>query len=140
MHIEWSDSQGGYDPEDLKIERFGLNHDFIVANELSWIDNLITASGKDLADPAHKNHYLPYVQDYLSKYGPRKCEANAIVVKPDQGRELCRQAIEGHLGKDAKDRFRERREEVVRIVEEFRDRTGLNEAIQKAIDLIEKEE
>lgn len=137
--IEWSDGTEGYDPEDLKIERFGLNYDFIIANELSWIDNLITASGKDLANPAHKNHFLPYVQDYLEKYEARKCEANAIVVKPDQGRELCRQTIEKHLGKDAKDRFREKREEIIQIVNEFRDRTGLNEAIQKAIDLIEKE-
>lgn len=139
MNIEWSDGQGGYDPEGLEIKRFGLNYDFIAANELSWIDNLITASGKDLADPSHKNHFLPYVQDYLEEYGPRKCEANAIVIKPDQGRKLCRKTIEEYLGRDAKDRFRKRREEVMRIVDEFRDRTGLNETIQKAIDLIEEE-
>lgn len=138
--IEWSDGTEGYDPGDLKIERFGLNYDFIIANRLSWIDNLITASGKDLASPLHKNHSLSYVQDYLRGYGARKCEANAIVIKPDQGRGLCRQTIEKHLGKDAKDRFREKREEIVQIVNEFRDRTGLNEAIQKAIDLIEEEE
>lgn len=137
--IEWSDGQGGYDPEGLKIERFGLNYNFIVANKLSWIDNLITASGKNLADPSHKNHFLPYVQAYLEKYGSRKCEANVIVVKPDQGRELCREAIEKYLGKEAKDRFQKRRGEVVQIVGEFRKRTGLNETIQKALDLIEKE-
>lgn len=137
--IEWSDGQGGYDPERLKIERFGLNYDFIVANDLSWIENLITASGKDLAEPSHKNHFLPYVQAYLEEYGARKCEANAIVVKPDQGRELCRQEIEKYLGTDAKDRFQEKREAIIQIVDEFRNRTGLNKAIQKAIDLIEKE-
>ena len=69
----------------------------------------------------------------------RKCEANALVIKPEEGRKLCRQAIEKYLGKDAKGRFREKRKAVVRIVSEFRDRTGLNEAIQKAIDLIEEE-
>ena len=137
--IEWSDNQYGYNPEYLKIERFGLNYDFIIDNKLSWIDNLITASGKDLSSPSHKNHSLPYVQGYLREYGARKCEANAIVVKPDQGRELCRQIIEKYLGKDVKNRFQERRNEVIQIIDEFRDRTGLNEAIQKSIDLIEKE-
>jgi len=154
MHIEWSDGMGGYDPEGLKIERFGLNYDFIIANRFTWVDNLITASGGYIAKMVdgrivqgktkdgnpHPNFHLPYVQDYLKKHGVRKCEANAIVVKPDQGRALCRQAIEEYLGKDAKDRFHERREEVVRSVSEFRDRTGLNKAIQRAIDLIEKEE
>ena len=57
INISWSDGEEGYDPINLNIERFGLNYDFIVANKLSWIDNLITASGKDLADPSHK---LPY--------------------------------------------------------------------------------
>ena len=35
----------------------------------------------------------PYVQDYLKRFGARKVEANALVVRPDAGRELCRQAI-----------------------------------------------
>jgi hypothetical protein len=33
------------------------------------------------------------LQSYLKKYGVRKLEANALVVRPDAGRELCRQAI-----------------------------------------------
>jgi hypothetical protein len=33
------------------------------------------------------------VQGYLQRYGARKCEANALVVRPEAGRELCRQAI-----------------------------------------------
>jgi len=153
IHIKWSDDTEGYDPFDLKIDPFGLKHDFIIANNLSWIDNLITASGGCIAEMVdgkivqgktkkgkpHPNFHLSYVQDYLNKYGVRKCEANVLVVKPEEGRELCRQTIEEYLGKDAKDRFQERRDEVVRIVSEFRERTGLNKAIQKAIDLIEKE-
>lgn len=146
MYIEWEDGWSGYDPQSLNIKRFGLDYDFIIANKLTWIDNLITSrknadgSVRDLADPSHPNHHLPYVQDYLKKYGPRKCESNALIIKPKEGRALCQQKIEEYLGKDAKDRFRERREEVVRIVDEFRDRTGLNKAIQKAIDLIEEKE
>jgi hypothetical protein len=138
--ISWADGTAGYSPELLDIKRFGLNYDFIIANELTWIDNLITARGKNLADPSHKNFHLPYVQDYLKKYGVRKCEANALVIKPDEGRALCRQAIEGYLGDGAEARFREKREKVKQILEEFRERTGLNESIREAITLIEEEE
>lgn len=139
IDIEWADGTAGYNPDCLDIKRFGLNYDFIIANKLTWIENLITARGKDLADPSHKNHFLPYVQDYLEKYGPRKCEANALVVKPDQGRELCRETIESYLGEGARKRFQRKRKEVVRIVSEFRERTSLDEAIQRAISLIEEE-
>lgn len=137
--IEWSDGEIGYDPEGLIVKRFGLNYDFIISNQLSWIENLITASGKNLAEPSHKNHFLPYVQDYLKTYGARKCEANAIVVKPEQGRNLCKEIIEKYLGKDAKKRFQAKREKIIQTVNEFRERTGLNKVIQKAIDLIELE-
>jgi len=140
IDIEWADGMLGYDPERLKIKRFGLNYDFITANKLTWIENLITARGKNLADPSHKNFHLPYVQDYLKKYGPRKCEANALVIKPDEGRELCQQTIESYLGNDAESRFREKREKVERTLEDFRERTGLNESIQEAITLIEEQE
>ncbi|MBA7666270.1 hypothetical protein ES703_74349 [subsurface metagenome] len=145
-NINWADDTAGYNPELLDIKRFGLNYDFIIANKLTWIDNLITArrnrdgSVRDLADPSHPNHYLPYVQDYLKKYGPRKCEANSLIIKPDESRTLCRQAIEEYLGNDAEARFREKRERVKQTFEEFKDRTGLNESIQKAISLIEEEE
>jgi len=139
-NVYWADGAGGYNPERLEIERFGLNYDFIKANKLTWIENLITARRKNLADPSHPNHHLPYVQDYLKKYGPRKCEANALVIKPDQGRELCRKTIEKFLGIDAAERFKEKREKVGQTLEEFRERTGLNDSIQEAITLIEEEE
>jgi hypothetical protein len=78
----------------LTIERFGLNHDFIVTNSLTWIDGLGTGGGKyNLEDPRHPDHWKPYVQDYLVKYSARKVEANALVTIPDVGRELCRNAI-----------------------------------------------
>jgi len=154
MYIAWEDGVSGYDPQDLEIDPFGLKYDFIKANKLTWIDNLMTASGGYLAEMIdgkivqgktkkgrpHPNFHLPYVQDYLKKYGVRKCEATALIIKPKEGKALCRQAIEEYLGKKAKNRFQERREEVMRIVDEFRERTGLNEAIQKAIDLIKEEE
>ncbi len=83
----------GWDPGSLIIDRFGLNYDFIQSAGLTWIENLITGSGKNLADPKHKDHRKPYVQDYIRSYGIRKCEANALVKRPDLGRQLCHDAI-----------------------------------------------
>ena len=48
-NIFWSDQKKGYDPTNLTIHRFGLNYDFIVENNYTWIDNLITGSGGELA-------------------------------------------------------------------------------------------
>jgi hypothetical protein len=84
--VDWS-------PANLVISRFGLNADFVEANRLSWIDNLETSSGGHLDDPRHADHRKPYVQDYIRKFGVRKCEANALVVAPQAGRQLCRNSI-----------------------------------------------
>jgi hypothetical protein len=83
----------GWLPRDLIIDRFGLDYEFIEANGLTWIDNLETSSGKSLADPRHPDHFKLYVQNYLRRFGARKVEGNALVARPDEGRELCRQAI-----------------------------------------------
>jgi hypothetical protein len=120
-NIIWHDGTEGYDPENLIIDRFGLNYKFILANNLSWIDNkddvapygvpkLITGSGKNLASPSHKNFHMEYVQSYISSYGVRKCEANALVIRPDQARGLCRGAIIQYLGIDATNRFQKKEE------------------------------
>jgi hypothetical protein len=83
----------GWSPANLVISRFGLNAGFIEANRLSWIDNLETSSGGRLDDPRHADHRKPYVQNYIREFGVRKCEANALVVAPEAGRQLCRSAI-----------------------------------------------
>lgn len=139
QRIRWMDRVEGYNPSNLIIERFGLNYDFIEANHLTWIDNLITGSGKNLADPSHPNYWQPYVQEYLKKYGPRKCEANAIVVRPEQSRQLCREAIEKYLGTDALERFAKRREEVREQFNQLREATGVQEAIQEALESLSTE-
>jgi len=78
----------------LIVDRFGLNYDFIEENNLSWIENLITGSGKELkADKV-------FTQNYIRKYGRRKCEANAIVTRPDSGRALISKTIKKYLGED----------------------------------------
>lgn len=134
--VFWEDGTEGYDPENLIIERFGLNYDFIVENKLTWIENLITGSKKNLADPSHKNHHMSYVQEYLKTVGVRKCEANAIVKQPEKGRILCHKAIEKYLGADAKDRFGAKLEAIRQEIREFKTSTGLDVALQKALDLI----
>lgn len=83
----------GWRPNRLVIERFGLNADFIKAHRLTWIENLETGSGGRLDDPRHPDHAKSYVQDYLSSFGARKVEANALVTRPEAGRALCREAI-----------------------------------------------
>lgn len=151
----WTDGACGYDPKNLMIDPFGLKYDFIIANKLTWIDNLFTArkgrylakvvdgkivQGKTEKGKPHPNFHLPYVQNYLKKYGVRKCEANALIIIPDESKALCRQAIEKYLGDDAEARFKEKRGRVKLMFAEFREKTGLDEAIQKVIDLIEEEE
>ena len=98
----------GWSPDDLIIERFGLNLDFIEANNLTWIDNLETSSGGRLDDPRHPDHDKRYVQDYIAAFGVRKCEANALVVAPEIGRQLCRDAILRHVSADAPRRYQRR--------------------------------
>jgi hypothetical protein len=96
----------GWDPSGLVIDRFGLNYDFIKANGLSWIDNLETSSGGRLDDSRHKDHFKPYVQNYVKQFGPRKVEANALVVRPNEGRRLCRAAIRKYVRKNALNDYR----------------------------------
>jgi hypothetical protein len=98
----------GWDPADLIIDRFGLSPDFIKDNNLTWIENLETGSGGDLADPKHRDHKQYHVQEYLKKYGARKVEANALVVRPREGRMLCQQAILRYLPADAITSYRAR--------------------------------
>jgi hypothetical protein len=92
----------GWEPDNLTIDRFGLNYDFIQSNNLSWIDNLETSSGGRLDDPRHKDHFKPYVQDYIRQFGVRKVEANALVVRPQEGRRLCEAAIKRYLPENAR--------------------------------------
>ena len=95
----------GWTPENLVISRFGLNADFIDRHDLTWIDNLETSSGQQLDDPDHSDHDKSYVQDYIARFGVRKCEANALVVVPEIARELCRNAILKHVPATAPARY-----------------------------------
>ena len=76
-----------------------------ITTDLTWIDNLETSSGQQLDDPDHEDHDKSYVQDYIRRFGVRKCEANALVVEPDIGRTLIRTAILEHIPDDAIERY-----------------------------------
>jgi hypothetical protein len=125
-----SKAVGGWTPDKLIIERFGLNLDFIMEQNLTWIDNLETSSGERLDDPDHHDHDMAYVQDYLRKYchkdengkwEGRKVEANALVVRPEAARRLCREALAKYIDQEALDDYEaeleERREELRRKIE-----------------------
>ncbi len=78
----------GVDTSFIQFHRFGLNYKYIIDNNLVWTDNLITGSGKDLNDPYHKDHKLPYVQNYINQYGVKKVEANALLKNISKARDL----------------------------------------------------
>jgi len=107
MHKNLEDLSGavGWSPDNLLIIRFGLNADFIDQHGLTWIDNLETSSGGQLDDPDHADHEKRYVRDYIAEFGVRKCEANALVVEPEVGRKLVRDAILEHIPADAVERY-----------------------------------
>lgn len=139
-NIRWLRGGGGYCPADLTIDRFGLNLDFITKYNLTWIDNLMTSRGRNLASPSHPNFKMDYIQNYLRTVGERKCEANALLINKEAGRELCRDAIEKYLGFGALKRFAEKRKAIQEQLKEFRERTNLNETINEAIRIIDEEE
>jgi hypothetical protein len=96
----------GWSPRNLIVIRFGLTAEFINRHRLTWIDNLETGSGLQLNDPDHNDHFKRHVQDYIAKFGVRKCEANALVAKPELGRKLMRDAILKYVRADAPEQYR----------------------------------
>lgn len=138
--VRWNDEAEGYDPENLTIERFGLNFDLIQSQGFTWIDNLVTGGGQDLSDILHRHHGMEYVQKYIKKFGARKCEANVLVTQPRVARTLCRTAIERHIGKDAKARFEARRQDVRDYMKKFDDRTGALTQLEAIMRHVEEED
>jgi hypothetical protein len=75
------------------VTRIGLTFEQIESLGLPWINNLITSSGEDLANPKHRDHQFDYVQGYIREFGTRKCEANALAAHPDEAARLIEHAI-----------------------------------------------
>lgn len=116
-----------YDPSKIEIDRFGLNFDFIESHHLTWIDNLITGSGKN---PDYDD---PIIAKYIQEYGERKCEANALVVVPIEARELCKNAIEKYYGTDVLARFAEKEEEIKTKVESYLEDLGILDTLDSVL-------
>jgi hypothetical protein len=111
-----------WNPDNLIIDRFGLTYDFINEARLSWLPNLATSgNGPPLDDTRHKQHCHQHVQDYLKNYcpawsppltpftrspGARKCEANALVVRPKLARKLYLRTILKYLSPRHPQRYR----------------------------------
>jgi hypothetical protein len=99
----------GWSPDNLIIDRFGLDYDFIEQQRLTWIENLATSKGEyPLDDKRHPDHLKPYVQTYLKQYGVRKVEADALLKAPEVGRGLCRQAILRYVPANAPRRYQQK--------------------------------
>lgn len=82
-----------WDYPEFEVVNVGLTEAQINRLDLMKIDNLETGGGRDLSDPRHPDHFKPYVQDYLVRFGAWKCEANALVGRPAQARALLEDAI-----------------------------------------------
>ena len=156
--VVWDDDVMGYNPKDLIIHRFGLDANFINKHNLTWIDNLITGSGGELAKVIdgkivagliwskkkgkyvpHKNFTMPYMQEYIRRFGIKKCEANAIIPMPEIAREFVEDAIIEFVGDEALNRFKEKRQKVIDELNAFKEKTGLQESLQNALDIIDEE-
>lgn len=116
--LDWS-------PDNLIVDRFGLNIDFIYKHDLTWIDNLktpngeiarqlpdgrivagILTEGKNKGKP-HPDFGKPHVQKYLKMYGVRKVEANAMITHIDESRQLCEYAVRKYIDEDGRLRYDE---------------------------------
>ena len=98
----------GWSPENLIIDRFGLNYDFIMENRLSWIDGLETGSGKDLSDPDHDHQFS------ASTSRPTSKNTVSVRLRPTRSwcdqqaaRQLIRDAIGKYLDPDARQDYQD---------------------------------
>lgn len=116
-------------PENTIFDHFGLNADFIKANNIPWVDSFESGSGA-----AYKES-LPYVRNFIEKYGRRKVEANALVTRPDAGRQLLRTTIEKYLNEDtsktpALERFADKRRLVKEKLDKFIRESGIKSYLE----------
>jgi len=125
----------GWSPDNLIVDRFMLNYDQIEEGGLTWIEGKgfwITGSGKRL----DQNH--PAVKEWLKKYGPRKVEANAIVVRPDLAERIAEEAIGKYLSGDALERFEQAKGKMQRKVKRLGQGIGLGPAVDGLAEKLKK--
>ncbi len=139
----------GWNPDNLKVDVFGLSLKFIEDNDLLWIDNLITGSGRNLgelyerykAGTLGKTKFDKYEIEYIKKNGVRKCEANAVMTVRKAAQVDCYEAIIKYLEEDGKDPFKEYNKKLKEDREkakEVLDSIGYEEKITEMIENLEK--
>lgn len=89
--------------DNLIIDRFGLNYEFIEFHNLLWTDNLISGSGTDLSKSKEQ-----YITDYISNYGVRKCESNVLITIPQIARELFETTVNKYVSSDSVTLYQEK--------------------------------
>lgn len=122
----------GWNPTNLVIDRFGLNYDFIMQHNLTWIDNLISGQGKK---PDRKN---PIVKRYIEKYGERKVEANAVITRSAEAKTLCETTILKYLDEDVLIRMGKKREIIKKEYDEIDEEIGLGDTLMKLLVKLEQ--
>lgn len=95
---------------DFQVVNIGLTERQVFDLNLMRIGNLETGGGRDLSDPTHPDHFKPYVQDYIRRYGVWKCEANALVGHPAKAQALLESAINQYIPAGYPDAIREKNE------------------------------
>ena len=120
----------GWSPENLIVDRFGLNYDFIIEHNLTWIDNLISGQGKK------PDKTTPLIITYIESYGERKVEANAIVKIPSIARDLCETTIIKYL-EDIKSRHSDKKYEYKQIYDSIRLFSNIIDSLDVSINLLE---
>lgn len=82
-----------WDDPEFDVVNIGLTEEQISTLGLMKIDNLETGGGRDLSDHRHPDHFKPYVQNYIGRFGVWKCEANALVGNPAGASGMLERAI-----------------------------------------------
>ena len=113
---------------ELYMERVGLNAADIDKLDLVWIDGLETSSGKDLGDSSHKFNKSRNVQEYIEKFGKRKCEANALLRNRKAAEQILLDAVRRYVTDEELASYQ---------AQCLQDRQGANRAVNKVLAAIE---
>ncbi len=121
-----------FDPSNLIIDHFGLSLDQIKQLNLTWIDGKDFVSGSGKAPDETKRH----VQDYITKYGRRKCEANAILFRENEAIAILETTIKKYLDNPF-EVYDKAKKEAQKAVKAIMDEEKIKEKVREWIELLE---
>ncbi len=130
-----------WSPDNLIIDHFGLTFEFINANNLLWIDNLITGGKRNLKtlynqykEGKEKVKIYEYEIEYIKKYGINKCEANAILPIKYTAIADCEKNIKKYLGDNCFDVYDKKIEKNQQKVLDLMISVNFDDKIQELMD------